>query len=496
MATYYVDSANGSDANNGLGPDASHASNKPFATVGKLIAASGVMVSGDQAYLAPGTYREAVAVGVTSFASETKITADPTNGRGFKTSGGALVAPGAVRWTNYTTNDTTAASGTLLNLSGRDFLTVEGVWFVNGTTGATVSASTSTSTDIKFTDCVFQIANAGSSGHVLYTSAAGTAGNWTIDRCVFVTAGRSANPIDVTATVHSSEYNLAFLVQNCLFLGGAAAVIVRMGSASSPGGGVTVTNCTAHGEGLAQATGTNVPATNKLFVYNSVAFSNTALNAAASGQITENYNVLYAATARTNVSTGANSVSNGSYAPLLDVGQWAKFGQRAVPFLMPTVGSPLLGFGSTGSPPSVDYLNRPRPAGGASTSNGVGYAERHDTAMQETTTVDASGSGLVLTGPADQDIHVPVNAASTTITVKVRYDTTHATTNKPQAILLANAAIGVATETKTMTSGVDTWETLTFSAFTPTAKGVVTVRLVSRSAGGGGKAFFDSLTVA
>ena len=36
MTTYYADFVNGNDANNGLGPDASHANNKPWKTIGKL----------------------------------------------------------------------------------------------------------------------------------------------------------------------------------------------------------------------------------------------------------------------------------------------------------------------------------------------------------------------------------------------------------------------------------------------------------------------------
>jgi hypothetical protein len=123
----------------------------------------------------------------------------------------------------------------------------------------------------------------------------------------------------------------------------------------------------------------------------------------------------------------------------------------------------------------------------------IGPLERHDTAVKETSTTDAGSVGLVLVGPADHDIAIPVPASATTITVKARYDSTHAATNKPQAILLGNAAIGVSTATTTMTAAADTWETLTLGPFTPTALGVVVVRLVSRSAAGGGKAFFDTL---
>lgn len=126
----------------------------------------------------------------------------------------------------------------------------------------------------------------------------------------------------------------------------------------------------------------------------------------------------------------------------------------------------------------------------------AGCFERHDTAEKETGTTDAGSVGLVLTGWADHAIYIPVDATSTTISVRARYNSTHGTTNKPQVVLDTNGEIGVTTETKTMTSAADTWETLTFAAQTPSAKGWVTVRLVSRSDGATGKAFFDTLVAA
>lgn len=131
------------------------------------------------------------------------------------------------------------------------------------------------------------------------------------------------------------------------------------------------------------------------------------------------------------------------------------------------------------------------------TANGdtPGAFERHDTAIKETTTTDAGSVGIQIPGPGSHEFYIPVDASSTTITVKMRYDSNHGTTNKPQAILLANGEIGVTTETKTMTSAADTWETLTFAAQTPSAKGVVTVRLVSRSDTPYGRAYADTWTV-
>lgn len=125
----------------------------------------------------------------------------------------------------------------------------------------------------------------------------------------------------------------------------------------------------------------------------------------------------------------------------------------------------------------------------------AGAFERHDNAEKETGTTDAGGVGLVLTGVTDHAIYIPVDAAGTTISVKARYDATHAAGTKPQAILDANGEIGVTAETLTMSSTSGTWETLTFTQQTPSAKGWVTVRLLSRSAAATGKAFFDTVSV-
>jgi hypothetical protein len=135
--------------------------------------------------------------------------------------------------------------------------------------------------------------------------------------------------------------------------------------------------------------------------------------------------------------------------------------------------------------------------GSSLTANGdhPGAFEHHDSAQKEVTTTDAGSVGIVIEGPGSHEFLIPVDAAATVITVKARYDANHGTTNKAQAILLANGEIGVTTETKTMTSGADTWDTLTFASQTPSAKGVVTVRVVSRSDTPYGRAYFDTWTV-
>jgi hypothetical protein len=128
------------------------------------------------------------------------------------------------------------------------------------------------------------------------------------------------------------------------------------------------------------------------------------------------------------------------------------------------------------------------------TQPSAGAFEQGDTARAETTVTD-SGTGARIDGPGSQDLTIPVDATATTVTVRARYDSNHGTGSKPQLQLLAQPEIGVSAATATMTSNADTWETLTVGPFTPTAAGVVTIRLVSRSATPYGLAYFDTIGV-
>ncbi len=148
----------------------------------------------------------------------------------------------------------------------------------------------------------------------------------------------------------------------------------------------------------------------------------------------------------------------------------------------------------TSEDPTVDLLNRPRPAGGASLVPTIGSMEAHDTGAQELSVVRTGTAALILDGPGDHDFLLPVDAVLTTLSVWTRFDTNHGTTTRPQMQILNGGAIGVADATDTATGAVDTWEQLEL-AFTPTAKGYVTVRLRSRPAAANGKAYFDDFAV-
>lgn len=490
MATYYVRKT-GSDSNAGTSAGAA------WLTLAKALGAAGI-ASGDIVYVGAGVYREVLTVAMTSATGETRIVAD--------VDGAQTGDPGDVVWTAYTTNDTTAPGARPLSLDGRDFLTFENFIFIGGnsTSAIWVDGQTTHSVNIKFKDCTFLPGSSGgATTGIRYTSIADTAANWEFNRCRFMAPGASASNGIITITLvtsASADYDSNFQIKNCVFLqgfGDAAVVVTASGAGSFKGGGVDMDHCTNIGNGgLMRTLSANVATSIPCNVTRSSCWSRGAcLNANTSGQITESYNYLVSTTARTNVTAGTGSIADGSYSGLIEIGQDWVTGRAPRPFGTPMASSPLLGFASSVSE-TVDILNRVRPSGGASLSVAVGALERHDFAEKEVTVTDAGSVAIKLTGPGDQDIQIPVDAASTTITVKTRFDTNHGTGTRPQASLLANGEIGFAGETKTAVGAVDTWETLTFSAFTPSAKGVVTLRFISRPTAAGGIAYFDTLAVA
>lgn len=498
MATYYIrKTGNNSSAGTSAGT--------AWLTLGKALS---TVASGDTVYVGAGVYREVVTVSITSPTAETKFVADVEGDR--------TGDPGEVRWTARTTNDKTApAASYLCDLAGRDYFTFQRFVFEGGTAGGFDAGTTATSTNVTFSDCTF-ITGAGGGGDdnlIRWTNASGAAANWVVERCVFLGAKTRFIFLD-GVTTGGSDYDVGFVVRNCLFLGGPSAATLLTtavidgsssgGMYSSGGGGapggLVVMNCTCLVGGvdfvrLDSSYSTSVPA----LVKNNFVVGG-GLYAASSGQITEDYNCIVSGTPRTNVSSGTNSKTGTSYAPLVHVGQEYQQLRLPRPFGTPTVDSPLLAFGNAASSPSplsADFLARPRPSGGgptwASASLAAGYLEHHDFGVKETTTVDA-GSSVKVAGPGDLEVLVPVDAASTTITVKVRRDGSYGGGTLPQIVLLANNELGVATQTVTDVGSSGAFNTLSLSAFTPSAKGWVTLRLVSSSAGSG-SVYWDTVSV-
>lgn len=489
MAVRYVRKS-GSDSNGGTSPS------DAWLTISKALGAAGIS-SGDTLYIGAGVYREMVAIAMTSPVAETRVIGD--------TSGAFAGDPGDVIISAWLTSEVVAGSGAanLLALSGRDFLTFENIRFESYTTRAlSTGVATGFATNLIFRRCVFV-----SSGEpILVSVEANSPANILFDQCSVFSYGAGAVEISCRNSA-TATYEIDVTFKNCLLIGFPVTSLVEItlldaANTFKPGGGKIIQSTLISATTCVAVSTADFSTSNPLDVHECVLISDVGgVNANTSGQIAEDWNIIAATTARTNVTAGSNSVAGdppARHVGAIDLGYREMIGAKPVGFFTPRRGSAFLGFipvGSVTGEAAYDMFGRPRPAGGEDIDYAVGAYELHDTGAKEISVVDVGPASVRLTGPADHDIRVPVQAASTTITIRGRFDTTHGTTTRPQVQRLANDEIGVTATTVTMTAAADTWETLTIGPFTPTAVGIITLRLRSRPAVGGGIAYFDTVTI-
>lgn len=498
MSTYYVSATGGSNANAGTSPSS------PWATLAKAFATGSTVVAGDTVRLAPGSYPETVVFAVSGSAgSVISILGDPSASLAWPSG----VVAGPIVWTAYTTNNTTTpATATTCYLGAHNYLTFEDLVIVGGNSSdpSAFGNNGSTCRGITLRRCVITPGYDGAGRTLRFDSFAanGTPMDLLIEQCVLVGTPQGGGFVLMLyiAAGGGADWNANVTIRNSLFLGqytGRALFLDGTGSGGMPGGIKFLGNtCWGFNVGVRAEShySTTIPGVIEgcIFTGENGIYSGTA------GQLTEDKNVIWCSTPRTSVTAGTNSKVSPTVALLFEYGQSWLQGFWGRPFLQPMPASPFLGFGTPAASDALDFMNRPRPAGGASTTYAAGYLERHDAAAPKTGAGADGGSGgyIQQTGPADDDFEIPVDAVSTTISVKVDWDSNHGDTNKPQAILLDAPEIGVTTQTVTSTgTAAGGYDTLTFSAFTPSAKGVVVVRLRSRSAAGNGLCNWDSVSV-
>lgn len=124
---------------------------------------------------------------------------------------------------------------------------------------------------------------------------------------------------------------------------------------------------------------------------------------------------------------------------------------------------------------------------------GVGCYEYSDSSIKETGTVRTGSNAIRIPGAGYHDFEIPVDASSTTVTIYTRWDSRYSGT-KPSMSVLNGGECGVADATDTATGSADTWEQLSLT-FTPTSKGIVTIRLVSSSTTPTGNSFWDDFDI-
>jgi hypothetical protein len=130
-----------------------------------------------------------------------------------------------------------------------------------------------------------------------------------------------------------------------------------------------------------------------------------------------------------------------------------------------------------------------RPWGGGTS---IGYLETPPVSQDTGSAISGGGANsLKIAGAGEQSLFVPVNGGEqTTITISTE-SSGYGGTNYPQLIMEANPALGVSQATASAVSVAE--QTLTIGPFTPTADGVVELRLISRSTSGASATYFDLL---
>lgn len=474
-------------------------------TLNQALVTTNSVAAGDSIYLGAGVYRETTANAKSGTTGNVISVIGDVDGAQTSDAGEVMV-------TAYTTNDKTApSSSVLLALAATTFLSFSFLTWI-GPSGNRVASCTAGGHDFTFSDCTFNAlaATATAAASFLFTSSTtGLALNVTMDRCTVLSGNGACVGFSLAQTASgSADWDAVCVIRNSLLFcsgptgsnTGASITVQSSGSTTFKGGGVRAYNCTLIGAvGMQTTTATGTSTTVPCEIHNSAIVAGAVgVSAATSGQLTEDHNIINAPTARTNVTAGTGSISDGSYAMLVELGQSYKWGAGTIrQFMAPDgAGSPLLGFGSGGSPAvTVDWQNRPRPSGGGSASNGVGYMELHNASVQDTSTVPSGQTSAgKLTGPGDQDILIPVDATSTVISLQVEMSSGYGGTNYASATLLAEGELGVTTQTETCSSTLSAFQTLTFSSFTPSKAGWVRIRITSFDTSGTANVWFGAVT--
>lgn len=504
MTTYYISppASGGNDLNNGLGPDASHPVNRPWDSLVAAMATGTPVLPGDTIYLAPGFNGGHSTVtptaSMSSVASPTAFRGDPLNAQGFRDRFGTLLAPGLCWYATRTaangfdgeqTSSAVMFTATTNDPSGIQFydLVLDGGTLAVGL--ATVDFDGST--DWLFQDCRL-IANS------IWRCATGTptAGrNITVRRCIAY-----CNVLIDTGTATAAataDADLNILVESCLVFGRLTGNM-QLGTAGGnlAGGlrfkGNTVYN-TGNGASTLQTVVSAVSTVMPVRAVGNLVVSGSGFTAGSLGQILDDgYNIMQTSAANVNVTQAATSKRN--VAHVFDLPDLLKWG-----LALPTESPLAWGLNSTNAQRHAGWANtnpdfrsrtaRPWGAGAA-----IGYME--DAAIFQDPTSAIVGGGamsLAILGAGEVSILVPVDAVPTTLTI-ITESLSYGGSSYPQIIMQANPSLGVAQTTATATDGTE--QTLTIGSFTPTAAGVVEVRLISRSTSLSGQTNFDVLQAA
>jgi hypothetical protein len=514
MSVYYV-SAAGNDSNNGLSADATTANtNKPWLTLGKALATGSPVVAGDTVYVGPGYYFSSGNITplatISSAGTPSQIIGDPTNAQGFKDSSGVLLAPGLPYLTtrtavegidapmastnnffNATTNSPSGLQFKFLALETRcDTSTNSIIW----------NASAATGGDNLFQDC-YLISSGGVFG--LFTGAPTAGRNLTVRRSTII---GGALQIQVTTASATADADLAILVEECLIFGRLTGNLQISNSGGNLGGGINLYDNTiiqldsGGNSSTIKTTALRVSTVKPINFKGNLIFGNGAvISAGTSGHvIDQGWNrfiqlggaAVYTNTTQ-NVTSGHESFIG--IAPNLVLPHLVTWGLEMprADFLGWTDAAASTQAFTTSGRTTPDFRGRTARPWGAGAS--IGCWQAQSVAQDTGSAVSGGGANsLKITGAGEVSLYVPVDATSTTISVHTA-STSYGGTTWPQLIVMPNPSIGVTTSVSvSATSASD--QGITTGSFTPTAKGVVEVRLISNSTSTTSSTFFDLLT--
>jgi len=282
MATYYV-GIGGSDANNGT----TWALRKLTLNGAEDIP----VAAGDTVYVGPGTYRESLTVDVSGSAGNIITYIGDYTGANTTGSSGVVRVTGSA-------DDIALTRAACITAASKNYRTFRGLVLDMGS-----------SYIISGTACTYWTIDkchiSGKSGGINIDE---DCTNVSVTNCFIWSAHYSATGI-IVGTGNSTKDNRAIAVDNCVFVSG-------YGSRIYYAGGVTFRNC-AFLAGLAGVQSQGLASGQVTTVNNCiVAYNSTGLYSDATAKFAENYNTLFGnATARTNVTAGANSVAR---PPLFD----------------------------------------------------------------------------------------------------------------------------------------------------------------------------------
>jgi hypothetical protein len=360
MATYYV-RTDGSNSNAGTGSSAGQA----WQTIAYAFANMTLTTGVNYLYIAPGVYRESPTLTVTPTATNTLVISGNPTASEFS----GLTA-GVVRLTNFTSDTANPSSSNLMVISGKNYITIENIFFECFSNTGNFMIRNTTNTDyLTIRECIFSAQDtsgfAGSSADGIYISTSTTVNQITITQCTFSRC-RTSIWFDSTASASASQI---YSVSNSLFINCDYGPYYA-------GNGLqrTVYNSTF----IATRLPVNAFSSQSgaIGVYNCLFLGGTGAAVSTNGVgITENYNRFISCTARLNVSpSGANSETAGVGG--LDYGYGLLTGMAPQQMFTTIKNSPNANFGTlTGAPITDQYGNAwtgPNPDVGAGTYKTIG----------------------------------------------------------------------------------------------------------------------------